>query len=414
MNNKITAPVAETFVVNTLEFRSMPVPAANGQSMAKQGNCFVCLSDIPKTLNNWMDVNPRKPQINKNGKLNGRVGKRLTETIVNTPDLFVLKNQGITVLAESVSFSKQKGGVGELEIVLSNPLIHGVVNGGHTLRAIQEVNDDADLAAPDSAFVSLTVLTDVDSDNIVEVAEGLNRSLQVNEASLDNLEGRFDGIKAAMVGKHGESQISYSMGDLGEMDVEQVLFLMKLLDLKDFPDAMKHPNTIFGQPAKVLKAFAADTDPAQWGDYSSAAILIPKVHEILQLWEQLYHLAVQGKPSRLGLLGRKKDKNVAALKPFPAPFTDGLMIDRKALGAGLLYPMFAAMRANINETKWSVGQLVWNHDPKTILDATIDPMCQIVKDGYNAAKGKPAEVGKNPSVYQTCYQHVLIDIMKRK
>ena len=120
--------------------------------------------------------------------------------------------------------------MGELEIVLSNPLIHGVVNGGHTLRAIQEVNDDADLAAPDSAFVSLTVLTDVDSDNIVEVAEGLNRSLQVNDASLDNLEGRFDAIKAAMDGKHGASQISYSMGDPGEMDVEQVLFLMKLLD----------------------------------------------------------------------------------------------------------------------------------------------------------------------------------------
>ena len=70
---------------------------------------------------------------------------------------------------------------------------------------------ESDPNAPGEAFVQLHLIKKVDPELVTDVAEGLNRSLQVNEHSLANLDGVFEKIKDTLNGKCGHDQISYKM-----------------------------------------------------------------------------------------------------------------------------------------------------------------------------------------------------------
>ena len=50
---------------------------------------------------------------------------------------------------------------------------------------------------------------------LCDMAEGLNRSLQVDDKSLENLQGTFKEIKTALADKPGADQIAYRQGDPG-------------------------------------------------------------------------------------------------------------------------------------------------------------------------------------------------------
>lgn len=122
------------------------------------------------------------------------------------------------------------------------------MNGGHTFRAIRQATEDPDRPEPWDAYVRLHILEveGFGASTIAEMAEGLNRSLQVDDPSLENLKGTFDEIKKQLEGKHGASAIAYRQGDPGDIDIQQVLTYMGMLNLKKFPDRKTHPHTLFG------------------------------------------------------------------------------------------------------------------------------------------------------------------------
>ncbi|MBV8119772.1 MAG: AIPR family protein [Alphaproteobacteria bacterium] len=63
-------------------------------------------------------------------------------------------------------------------------------NGGHTYAAIRDTIENADevtRASLERAHVRLHLLQGVDDSKVAEIAEGLNRSKQVDDPSLANL-----------------------------------------------------------------------------------------------------------------------------------------------------------------------------------------------------------------------------------
>ena len=66
-----------------------------------------------------------------------------------------------------------------------------------------------------NAHVRLHVMVGIEPALITDIAEGLNRSLQVDNPSLENLRGTFDEIKKFIEGKRGAQQIAYRQGDTG-------------------------------------------------------------------------------------------------------------------------------------------------------------------------------------------------------
>ena len=52
----------------------------------------------------------------------------------------------------------------------------------------------------------------IDESKVAEIAEGLNRSKQVDDPSLANLQGHFERIREVMAGRPGGDAIAYHQG----------------------------------------------------------------------------------------------------------------------------------------------------------------------------------------------------------
>lgn len=66
------------------------------------------------------------------------------------------------------------------------------MNGGHTYAAIRDAienAEDADLENLARAYVRLHILQGIEDSKVAEIAEGLNRSKQVDDPSLAKLQG---------------------------------------------------------------------------------------------------------------------------------------------------------------------------------------------------------------------------------
>jgi len=398
----------KTFRFLTPEYRAIPVPGDTLGSRPKLATFFVRVSDLPKTLTEWMDVNPRVPSYTKRGEIKGPVVKQMIETLNSEPELFALKNQGIWILAKDVSFKRQEGGLGVAEVVLDTPEKHGVVNGGHTLYTLLDYCEGLDSEEPIDAYVRMHVLDSIDSSYASALAQGLNRSFQVNDASLVNLEGGFDKIRKVMNGKKGSDEIAYYQGDEGDVDILEVLTMMMLFDVDSFPGSKKHPNVYFGQTKKVLADFDADSPTFDKLIKALPQILILSDRIPQKAWEKfakrLGNRKVSNRPAN-NRAGAPKHK--AILAHFAGGTIGGKFMQ------GWLYPMLAAFRANVSLEEWRKGKFVWLMPPEQLLELVIDEMMEIVLQADADNKGKPAEVGRKEAAYRMCFQTVAMALAQR-
>jgi hypothetical protein len=407
-----------TFRFPTEEYRSLPFPrgTAGDAGRAKLATCFIRVEDLPDGLENWMKVNPRVPKYDAKHKLRGPVAKAMVDTLCDEPDKFVLKNQGIYILAKEVSFQKEEGGRGLVKIAFEDPSSHGLVNGGHTYLAILQAREDREANGendePWDAYVRLHLMEGIDQEDITELAEGLNRSMQVDDPSLENLKGSFDKIKEELSGKAPPDTVAYRQGDTGDIDVQQILSYMALFDLEQFPDRKTHPNKVFGHPKSVLQSFIADTDPENDDSKRVFDRILPKVHEILVLADRIQQEAVI-RLGRLKVKSAKGENRVRSRKHRnrPAHFAGGT-IDG-LIHLGWLYPMLAAFRANVSREAWAKGKMEWIADPEELLEAVIDEMASVVKQDHQDNKGKPAEVGRKEASYRLCYGIMTVELAQR-
>ena len=405
------------------DYRVLPIPyyGLDNGKQPKLATCFVSVQDLPDELKEWMAVNPRIPRFDKAGDLKGTVANGIVTTLMEDPEKFVLMNQGIYLLTEKVDFTKESGGKGLVSLRFTNPEQHGLVNGGHTFRAICQVAEDPERPENfEKAYVRLHIMEmeGADAALIAQIAEGLNRSLQVDNPSLENLRGTFDKIKQHLAGKPGSEQIAYRQGDEGEVEIQQVLTYISMLNLNQFPDRKTHPHILFGQPKLVLELFVKDTNPKDNKDNkdkdSAFARLLSHLHEILVLSDLIQKRAAeQPQIARLKVSKAKKNNRVRSErnKNRPAYFAGGTIGGNVPLG--LLYPMLAAFRANISRPAWKEGRLEWLVEPKELLEATIKEMVQIVRQEYDDNKSKPAEVGRKEAAYRGCYSVVVMELAQR-
>ncbi len=397
------------FSFSTTEFRSLPIPSGNGSSrIGKLATCFVRAQEVPPGLEAWMEVNPRVPKQNKRGSLQGPVAKAMLRTPGEEPELFALKNQGMYLLAKDVSYAKEEGGKGVVTVVFDDPETHGLVNGGHTYLAIRQVAEERDTTEPWDAFVRLHIMEDIDEGLITDLAEGLNRSMQVDNPSLENLRGTFDEIKAALGDKSGAKEIAYRQGDTGDIDILHILTIMGMFDLDRFPDRKIHPHILFGHPKEVLSQFVKDAEKKE----PAYKRVLPRLHEILVLADRIQQAAVKDLAT-LKVSPSKSGNRVASPrhKGKPAYFSGGTINGNLPLG--YLYPMLGAFRANASPSAWKAGRLEWLMDPTDLLASVKDEMAQIIKQEHKDSDMKPAEVGKREAAYRACYSVVTMELAQR-
>jgi predicted Zn-ribbon and HTH transcriptional regulator len=328
-----------------------------------------------------------------------------------------IKNQGIYILVESADFQKLPGGHGHLTLTLSDPDRHGIVNGGHTYAAIRDAIEGADeeeASIVERAYVRLHILQGIDPDKVAEIAEGLNRSKQVDDPSLDNLRKVFQGLKEAMQGKPGEKAIAYSQGDEGEVYITEVLVYLQLFNCERYADD-KHPYPLYRKPKQAEEQFKADLDTEREGKPAATQLLVPRVHEILALADNI-RLRTPTACKKVGFeFGRmktdaKKRAGSEKHRNTVLPFINTTM--NYTVPRGWVMPMLAGFRANVD---WNLaeGKFQWRMPPDELLEGVIEDLARVCVTEHRDNNMRPEWVGNRESSYRQCYDKVLLYLARR-
>lgn len=220
------------------------------------------LSRGETTLFDYTSVNPRNPKKTAGGKLGkSRVIVSIRQGLSEDPDNFDLRHKGITLVAENI----RPLGDGLYQVVMTDAEHHGIVDGLHTLHLLHEVARERSFrenGSLDRAMVEVNVITDAsDRQLIVDLAEGLNTNLQVDDSDLDNLEGIYDHLKDVVKNSPFAYPVEFRAGEVKgseKFDVEYVIQLIELFNIHDYPangDDPKAPSSIHSNRSKTRQNF---------------------------------------------------------------------------------------------------------------------------------------------------------------
>src|SRR5689334_704082 len=112
-------------------------------------------------LADWREINVRDP------KIRGRVPKAIRTTFDEKADEFLFMNRGLVIAADKVDF-KENENKKEIVLTMKDPSIHGLLDGGHTYRVVQ---DSAKALQPNDPprYVRVEIITGFDRETISDV-----------------------------------------------------------------------------------------------------------------------------------------------------------------------------------------------------------------------------------------------------
>src|SRR5262249_49700047 len=155
---------------------------------------------------------------------------------------------------DSVSFNNQNG---HMTVVLSDPNLHGLLDGGHTYNILLEERE----TLQDAQYVKLELLEGFKQEEIPTLVDARNTSNQVRDQSLMNLQGEFEKLKKALALQHYSGLIAYKEHELLDdggskpIDVREVIAILTCFDRANFSDRV-HPINAYRSKSACLQHFS--------------------------------------------------------------------------------------------------------------------------------------------------------------
>jgi AIPR protein len=143
----------------------------------------------------------------RNADLAAKPAKAMLETLKSEPQQFIYYNNGIMLVVGSLRAKRVEAGDFEIRISYTEPdeeiedfLGHGVLNGGHTYKALMHAlygQHKRGESYPNicQAHVQVTVAVGVDEENVAGISRARNLSKAVPDYALKNLEGDWQVIE---------------------------------------------------------------------------------------------------------------------------------------------------------------------------------------------------------------------------
>lgn len=376
-----------TFRFPTQQFRSIPSPTGD----SRVGLFYTQAANVPRDLWDWREVNPR--EVNRRSS----VYRQIAQTLTQEPARFHERNRGITLVAQDLTYDDKRK---EVVLSLDDVKLHGVVDGAHTLDAILETQKQP----PENgwpAHVFIKAMIGVDSDQIAEIAGGLNTSQQVDLKSLENLRKHFDELQRILSNETYAANIAYKMGDNDkQVDVREILYYLAVFDCSEY-DEKKHPVALFGRKEGIVRRFAEQADVTKdAGD--SFHILISRTPEILRLRDTIEKRA-------LALpIGRYKIGKTTRVRSESNRENHLVFLDEHVNGKiplGWIMPMLAGFRANVEWNK-PQGSFSWIMPLDELVDACIDRLVLGIQEVHEQENSRPEYVGRNAISWRMSYSAV--------
>lgn len=370
------------------------------QHIQKQGyRDYFAIVDVKQLpdLTQWRKINVRDP------KLSGSVPNAIRASITDNPVLFAFMNRGIVLSAESVHFDNKTN---KLTLSLRDPLLHGLLDGGHTYNILLEERDGLET----TQYVRLEILEGFKPEDIPQLVDARNTSNQVRDQSLMNLSGEFDKLKKALAKTPYADLIAYKEyevlpnGDAKPIDVRDIIAILTAFEREHFDDKT-HPINAYRSKAACLQHFKEHTK-----SYQKIYPLAPDILELYDLIQlqlpDLYNKVRGGKFGHLTGVTTYKGKHKAHL----------YFIDKDSkygVPSGFTYPILGGFRALLEEKG---GRYIWGKelDPRALLSDGLGETLADTIGNFALDARNPSKTGKSPLVWQACYQAARVEYLETK
>ena len=371
-----------------------------GKGKLRRYYSVVPISAIPQDWFNWLDVNAR------DSSDKGRVPKAIRATLTDKPEWFSEYNRGLTIVASGLQWDNNNN---LLTLKFNDRDYHGVLDGGHTLRAILDDRDQRDESEEDvqSSYCNLEIFTGLDEGEIPDVVEARNTSKQVASKSLLNLEGSFEGLKEA-IGPKMANLISWRENEEGVFDVRELVGILTALDVGSYGNNV-HPIPAYSGKEACLKRFKNNKSAYEkLYDIARDALIM---WDAIQFWLPGHYNNKGPEPGTTGKFGRLTGVKWNAKKPKGLPFLG--KCTEYDTPTGYIYPVLSSFRAMLEEKngRWTWGKGI---DPlKLIQDGVAaDIFISSVRESINNHRN-PNRTGKDTQAWTSAYQAARINYLER-
>lgn len=374
------------------------------------------VQDLPD-LSQWRRINVRDP------KLTGALPREIRDSFLSNLDSFVFLNRGVVLAVEAVRFEKSAKSKlddddsGILELTLTDPDCHGLLDGGHTYEIIRQ-NRDTLKDDGTKQYVKIEVIEGFDSQDLVKLVDARNSSNQVKDESLMNLAKDFEKIKKALAKESYASDIAYKEyetypdGTPKPIEIREIVSFLMAMDRENFSGS-NHPINSYRSKAACLKHFEANPQ--------SFVKLYPLITDILRLWDTIhlrlpeFYNSSRGEKGDVtgGRFGRLT--GVVWLNPAKTKKTQPLFFlgadSQYIIPTGLKYPILAAMRAILEDNgkryRWGNGI-----DPVEFFEDSLGKRLASIMGDFALEAQNPSKTGKSLPVWNSCYQAAEIEYLR--
>lgn len=341
---------------------------------------FVPFELAPKfvpTVMPW--INPRVFDTD----ITSKIRKIIKTSALNDPSKFHRRNRGLTLIGKSGKLTDHnfhlKWGNGKA----------GLLDGGTTLASLIAIYDELKAGnLLDKGMFRLEVLCgDYSEDDIVDIAESRNKSVQVSSFALANLRNEFDWIKSAL-GKVTFPTVAYATNEDGEIDIEDIVQILGLF-------MMPKPQQAYTSKEKTLENFMAEST-----QYRKMRVILP---DVMMLSE---YVVAKAKPlyngnggafGKLGIIWNSQPKDKAGNKldsETKLPIL-GSSVDYN-IHTAWQYPLVSAFEPLIDRT---TSPFTWKTDPFKLYDKIAPELIEQLNDYFNNEEGNLTQLGKSWGPY---------------
>jgi len=341
-------------------------------------------------LTPWREINVRE------AKTRGRVPNAIRRSFDEKADEFLFMNRGLVIAAEHVDY-KENANEKRINISMVDPKIHGLLDGGHTYRVVQESSSELP-EGEDPRFVRVEIITGFDRETISDVVEARNTSNQVRDESLANLREEFEPLKDVLREHAYFDSIAWSeyeeleTGKAKPIDVRDIISYLITFDTAGF-NSTTQPLIAYKDKRACLRHFQEHKERLRK--------LYPLLPDILNLWDEI-HLNWrgwygEGREEEAGIKGRFL-KLTAVLQAPEILYFKGINTPYR-MPEAYKYPILSAMRAAI-KTHGRIAN--WASDPRSLLQVTGPQLTNIVGNTVRSTNN-PNKVGKDVGTWSSCY-----------
>jgi hypothetical protein len=359
------------------------------------------LWSLTLAVNNMPKGFPYGPNA-RNADLKAKPAKAMLETLKLEPDQFIYNNNGIMLVVGSLHVRRIEGGDFEVQMKYMEPdedtedfLGHGVLNGGHTYKALMHAihgphKKGESYPSIHDAHVQVTVAVGVDEECVANISRARNLSKAVPDYALKNLEGDWQQIEKYLPQSYRKNVVfkpnEFEDDPDGDPKYTVVDLVQRLALLNDvlFPFRKdSHPVAAYTGKSSLV---------SKWNDDKYKDIL-PLLPDILWLEEKIMetHEALNGRSSSGKTIVITK---VSGCSNKPSTLITGRTF-KLTVAPPFIMPVLAAFRLLIKDGQWidSKEQLWEKYGPMLV---------ERMWDTYkNEGRSSAASFGRSKSTWNT-------------